>query len=389
MGKKMYAGVTALLLAAACLLSSCGSKAEAVSIKRKNDSSAAHALSTDKNSPAEENSTAEEASSALSPLLEDASSQVFDEVVENKEVTKAVEQRNSEYFNVGGNYGFTVSGFEMVYSNEEMQNCFDRLQEICSSSYFPLGFEFKNVETGATIGYHQYEQFMTCSTIKAPFVKSLLVKDIDLDTKIPLNNKWAGDDGTLSGEDYGKEFTARELIEYTILESDNTAYQLLCQTFGTDEFNRNQYEIGANFTLGYNAEWIFTYCTPEDMTKSYVDIYKFAEENKLGKWLTDLMCNAKLNIQIGKALGEKYPVAQKYGTDYLESAFSDCAIVYADSPFVLCIYTQQTPETEESCQVFKDIALVCDDINSLIAVNDTAEETDHEADNETHPENNT
>jgi len=65
MGKKMYAGVTALLLAAACLLSSCGSKAEAVSIKRKNDSSAAQALSTDKNSPAEESSTAEEASSAL------------------------------------------------------------------------------------------------------------------------------------------------------------------------------------------------------------------------------------------------------------------------------------------------------------------------------------
>ena len=374
MGKKTYAGITALLMAAACLLCSCGSKAEAGSIRRKDDPSALQIFPSDNSSSADKNSTSEGSSSALSPLLEDASSQVFDEVVENKEITKAVEQRNPEYFNIGNSYSFNISDFEMVYSNEELAKCFDRLQEICSDADFPLGFEYRNISTGAVIGYHQYDQFMTCSTIKAPFVKSLLAEEIDTDKKITLDSKWEGDDGTLAGEDYGKEYTAKELIEYTILESDNTAYQLLCRTFGTDEFNRNQYEIGANFTLGYNGEWIFTYCTPEDMTKCYVDIYEFAEKNKTGKWLIDLMCNAKLNIQIGKALGEKYPVAQKFGTDCIENAFSDCAIVYAESPFVLCIYTEQTPETDESCQVFKDIALVCDDINSLIAPEEPSED---------------
>ena len=61
-----------------------------------------------------------------------------------------------------------------------------------------------------------------------------------------------------------------------------------------------------------------------------------------------------------------------------EEAFNDCAIVYADSPFVLCIMTEQYPETEESCKVFKDLALVFDDINSLIAKESDKGEKDKE-----------
>ena len=51
----------------------------------------------------------------------------------------------------------------------------------------------------------------------------------------------------------------------------------------------------------------------------------------------------------------------------MERAFNDCAIVYANSPYVLCIFTNQYPETEESCEIFKELALVFDDINSLVA----------------------
>ncbi|ADU21830.1 serine hydrolase [Ruminococcus albus] len=275
--------------------------------------------------------------------------------------------RKAEECTVGGGYGFTVSDIDMVYSNDELEKCFDRLQEICNESYFPLSFSYKNMDTGAYIGYRQYDQYMTCSCVKAPYVKSLLAKGIDLKEKIPLSTKWEGDYEGIVNEEYGKEFTAKKLIEYTILDSDNTAYQLLCLRYGAGDFNNHQYEIGSNYTLGYNAEWIFTFCNTDDMMKDYEDIYRFAKKDKNGKWLIKLMKNAKLNIQIGAALGDKYTVAQKYGSDYQEEAFNDCAIVYADSPFVLCIMTKQYPETEESCKVFKDLAVVFDDINSLIA----------------------
>ena len=369
MNKKNFAAAMAAIIVTFGAVTVCANRRDPTAVKHADKDVSSYAVSAADDSTSDE----EDTSSLLSPLLADNSSQVLDEIVVNEEVEEAVEERATESFNISGNYGFTSSGFDTVYSNEEIQKCFDRLQEICNDSYFPLAFSYKNINTGAYIGYHQYDSYMTCSCVKAPYVKSILEDDIDLDKKIVLNEKWDGDDGTLSAKDYGTEYTAKELIEYTILESDNTAYQLLCRNFGTQSFNNMQYSLGSNYTLGYNGEWIFTYCTSDDMMKDYEDIYYFTEKNKHGIWLKNLMCNCKLNIQIGQALGKKYPVAQKYGTDFIERAFNDCAVVYADSPFVLCIFTSQVPETEESCQVFKDIALVCDDINSLIADNGKSE----------------
>ena len=364
--KKKCAALSALVCAWTFMLAGCGSAVKASDLKQvdeKNSSSAAETaqvIMEDETSvmvPDEES----EAETDTESIADDSS-----EVTETKK-EEPKPTRKAEECTVGGGYWFTVSDFEKVYSNKELEECFDRLQKICSEANFHMAFSFKNVDTGAYVGYNRYDQFMTCSCVKAPFVKSLLAKGIDLKEKIPLTAKWEGDCEGIVNEEYGKEFTAKKLIEYTILDSDNTAYQLLCLRYGTGDFNNNQYAIGSNYTLGYNAEWIFTYCNTDDMLKDYEDIYRFGEKDKNGKWLIKLLSKTHLNIQIGAALGDKYKVAQKYGSDYQEEAFNDCAIVYADSPFVLCIMTEQYPETEESCKVFKDLALVFDDINSLIA----------------------
>lgn len=287
----------------------------------------------------------------------------FDEVVKNEDIENAVKADKPEDFEISG-YGFNYSGFEKVYSNEEMKKAFDRLQEICNKSNFQLSFSYKNIETGAYVGYGQYNSYMTCSTIKAPFIKSLLADEVDLDTVIPRYYAWDGDASTVASSAYGTEYTAKQLMEYSIKESDNTAYYMLCNKFGPWGFNDMQYRLGSNYTLG--AGWIFTYCTTDDMMKDYVDIYEFAEENENGRWLVDMMSKCDMNMQIGQALGGKYKVAQKYGSEFGENYFNDCAIVYADSPFVLCIFTCQLPETEESAEVFRELAVAFDDINSLI-----------------------
>lgn len=264
----------------------------------------------------------------------------------------------------------SLSGFSMVKSNKDLEECLDRIDEICSRFGSSLAFSYENIESGAQINYNSEKQFMTCSTIKAPYVKSILASGIDLDEKIVKDKNWFGD---VVGEDYiasmnmGTEFTAKELIEAAIQRSDNTAYYLLEQHYGWNVFNSLQYEIGADYYLG--QDWIFTYASTSDMLKSYKDIYRFGEENELGEWLTELMTNTDLNEQIGKKLSKKYKVSQKYGSEFNESVYNDCAIVYAQSPFVLCIFTQQYPETEQSNQVFIDLADIFDEINSLIYYN--------------------
>ena len=267
-------------------------------------------------------------------------------------------------------HSVSVSGFSKVKSNEKLEECFSRLDEICRSFGYSIAFSYENIETGAQVNYNSMKQFMTCSTIKAPYVKSILASGIDLDEKIVKDKNWPGD---IVGEDYiastamGTEFTAKELIEAAIQRSDNTAYYLLEQHYGWNVFNDLQYRLGSYYYVG--ADWIFTYATTSDMLKSYRDIYEFGEESELGEWLTDLMTDTDLNEQIGKKLSEKYKVSQKYGSEFNESVYNDCAVVYAQSPFVLCIYSNQYPETEKSNQVFIDLADIFDEINSLIYYN--------------------
>lgn len=295
---------------------------------------------------------------------EDEEDPRFDKVIVNEGVEAAVKANAPENTNVDGYYNFTYSNFGEVYSNDELKKCFDRVNDIIANSGCTMSFSYKNIETGAYVSYNNYTRFMTCSTIKAPYVKSILEKGIDLNDVIVRNYIWPGDDGTVALAPYGQKYTAKQLIEYTILESDNTAYYLLDQTYGYWDFNNLLYSLGANYSLG--DSWIFTYCTSDDMMKCYEDIYHFGEENEYGKWLVELLSDTDLNIQIGQALGNKYKVAQKYGSEFNESVFNDCAIVYAKSPFVLCIFSNQYPETEEACKLFKELAVVFDDINTLL-----------------------
>lgn len=295
---------------------------------------------------------------------EDTEDPRFDKVIVNEGVEAAVKDNAPEAASVDGFYDFSYMNFSEVYSNAELKKCFDRLADIIENADCEMSFSYKNIETGAYVSYNNYTRFMTCSTIKAPYVKSILEKGINLDDVITRNYIWPGDDGTVALAPYGQKYTAKQLIEYAILESDNTAYYLLDQTYGYWDFNNLMYSLGANYSLG--DSWIFTYCTSDDMMKCFEDIYRFGEENEYGKWLVDLLSDTDVNIQIGQALGNKYKVAQKYGSEFNESVFNDCAIVYADSPFVLSVFSNQYPETEEACKLFKELAVVFDDINTLL-----------------------
>ena len=80
-----------------------------------------------------------------------------------------------------------------------------------------------------------------------------------------------------------------------------------------------------------------------------------------------------VNMQVRSALESKYTVAEKYGSQFYDGVdnnqFHDCAIVFADSPYVLTIFTNQIPETEKSAKVFKELAVVFDNINAVIYTN--------------------
>lgn len=290
-------------------------------------------------------------------------------VYHNTDVDKAVKNNKPEDLSVSDNYPFYWQDINQTYSNDELTKAFDKLKKICDEADFRLSFSFQNMKTNSIIAYKDTEDYLTCSTIKAPFVKSLLENNINLQDEIVRDSAMDGDNGTVASAPYNTVYTADELIKYTIEQSDNTAYSLLVKHYGYQNFNNLMYRLGANMYLG--DSWIFTHASTSDMLKCFTDIYQFAQTNSSGKELIEHMTHTDVTTQVTQALGSKYKVAHKYGSQFPEdedgSAFNDCAIVYADSPFVLCIFTNQYPETEESSKVFQDLAMVFDDINNLIA----------------------
>ncbi len=263
-------------------------------------------------------------------------------------------------------YAFNMQGFETVTSIDDFYRYTDELQKLLSECDFKIAVSYENMDTGASISYNGTTRFQTCSTIKVPYVMSLLKSGIDLDEKIAKTVNWSGDSGIVASAKAGTEFTAKQLIKYTVQRSDNTAYYNLVKHYGYTYFNNDLSSIGANYSIG--DSWIFTYCTSEDMLKCYKELYNYGEESKLGKWLLKLMRDTDVNRQIGKALDSKYDVSQKYGSEFSETQYHDCAVVYADSPFVLCIFTNQYPETEQSDKIFNKIADVIDRINNVIYI---------------------
>lgn len=262
-----------------------------------------------------------------------------------------------------------VAGINHVTSEDKLNEYLCELEELAAPYGYGTGFTYENLVTGAKLQYNSYKQFLTASTIKAPYVKYLLESGADLDEMLVAHTVWDDGDaaiGQLVPSDQGKSFSVRTLIEKTVVLSDNSAYYTLVQHFGVDGFNAMQQRIGVSSLISLDD--IFPSASAVEQCKSYKDIYKFAEENENGKALISQLSRCETNVQIGKALGGKYTVAQKYGAEYDEEpmTYNDCAVCYAEKPFVLCILTEQEPETPEANEYFQKVAVIIDKINELI-----------------------
>lgn len=206
------------------------------------------------------------------------------------------------------------------------------------------------------------KKLICASTIKGPYSLYLLKMadkgELDLNEELELKEDqiWRGA-GIIKNSPVGTKYTVRELIKLAIEISDNTAYKMLIDRFGTAGFNKYAASMGYGISLirgnGYG------YCTSEDMGKLYYEIYEYQGENS--GFLIDCLLNTKYSEQIEKALS-KYPVAQKYGNQGGSSGYHDVAIVYSPTPFVLSVFTTIDADSQNATQPFRYIATEIDRI---------------------------
>ncbi len=139
--------------------------------------------------------------------------------------------------------------------------------------------------------------------------------------------------GKIKDMEDGTEFSYLDFVNYTLLYSDNVAYQALRARFGYDNFYKLASKLGVKSVLkGGNS------MSAADAVKLFAEIYKFTEESeKYGTVMKEAMLKGNHTVIVPYGV---YPTKtmHKYGWD--TNAYHDVGIVlYADRPLIISVFS--------------------------------------------------
>ena len=185
-----------------------------------------------------------------------------------------------------------------------------------------IGFLMVDIRTGQGVAYNPDEQFYSASTIKAPYVASLVFRE-------PSSiDKWGGS------------------MKAALEQSNNFAYTTLRKTYGTGPLQTWAAKAGINDSRIWKSDYVWY--TPKELAKLWLVNYTFFESGgnagKVASWLQ----NPNRSL-IRPVLGSKYTVLTKAGWKSApEAALNDAGIVYAENgPYVLVIMTDYPGSGDE------------------------------------------
>ncbi len=259
-------------------------------------------------------------------------------------------------FSAATPYKPTVKGFSTNITDPAVFPKVKELEKYLGSLGKTATMYYTDVNKQYYLKYNSDKVYRTQCTVKAPYVKSVLVymekNNISLNEKLYLkeSEKWEGHE--LSAYPDGTAFTIRQVIYYTIRYSDNTAYQMLFDHFGSKIFNESAKKAGSSLRLG---SYIFGQTSAEDMSKLYLDIYNY--KGKYRDMFYDDLANTIYRSQIPSGVPAGIKVLNKIGTgDEATVGYHDCAIIFTQVPCVLIIYTSFNKDRDYDVIPFREIA---------------------------------
>ena len=228
-------------------------------------------------------------------------------------------------------------------------------------------------DSGAVFCSDTKTQYHTQSTIKAPYIMGVL-RLLGNDTASALAERLTlrqaeirNGVGTVKNSPVGTSFTVRELMVGAITISDNTAYQMLYDRFGDEPFNALSESLGLTARLAGSQ---FCNCSVEEMGRLFCAIWEQDYPEK--EFLLEQLNAAKNNFLISAAL-PGYKVAHKYG---LATGMGDChdaAIVFAEHPYILVIFSKYNPAANEPYAAFRALAKQVDAAHTALWQRDMSE----------------
>lgn len=239
----------------------------------------------------------------------------------------------------------------------ETDNRMELVQQLLSSKYDKenIAIYVKQLSTDNIAEINQEKQFYSASIAKLPILY-YVQEQIDsgkenLTTKVRYTSETmnfpgaylASGSGSLSKTPDNKEYLLKELIDKTAKESDNVASNLLSY-YIANQFNDDFYNTITAIT-GSKWDMVTRETSVQVAGRMMEALYK-----QNGYVLESLSSTQFDNQRISKDI--TVPVAHKIGD--ADDVKHDVAVVYADSPFVLSIFTDKSSYDEIS-QIANDI----------------------------------
>lgn len=213
------------------------------------------------------------------------------------------------------------------------------LEEFFSQSRFAhMAVYYHNINTGFVFEHNPNRQYFAASLTKAVYALYIYQKaDLGLtnlnDTHIFLEDYYTGGSGIIRhNHSIGEAFTQGQLLGYNITLSDNVAIRMLRSIHGLYGFYDFVEALGGSPGLMHNITYSRT--TAREAGLFAMAIYSYIEGgNTYSRQFLDHLLNNHYPFILSS-----YPVASKTGWWHdFGGAWHDMSIVYAPSPFVLVV----------------------------------------------------
>ncbi len=225
-----------------------------------------------------------------------------------------------------------------------------------NSANYACSLYYCDLETGFAMSYNGERMFAGASLVKAEFIIPIFEMIQSGKTTYETlytykaSNKRGGTSKIPEDFNFGDKLTLKQIIEYTIIHSDNTGFNMLQEINSISSFMKwakNKYGARFEYTT---CNWL----NANGVAVCWKDIYERASNGDEDfQWLISLLLQANANRFVKGGLpkgddGESlYQVAHKYGMDI--NASNDAAIVfYKERPYLLIILTDYIGESTQS-----------------------------------------
>lgn len=235
-----------------------------------------------------------------------------------------------------------------------------KMNYIINNRIKDFSFYVISLDQKISFGFNPGQKHSCASSIKAPFslfcYKQLANGVGSLDEIKKYNSSfYCGGSGIIQYSNK-TDYTIRELLYNTIHYSDNIAYGMIFDRFGSEGYNEMIESLGCTELKLTTSPWGST--TPKEMALVWQEIYRY-KDTEYGKIFFDDLINAEFNF-IKNTLSD-YTIAHKSG--YNSGNYNDHGIVFDDEvPYVISIMIPNPNSYDNHAYLMSQIASLSNEI---------------------------